>query len=146
MPAVRRNKLTEAFWVLHRWLFRVSGGRIGGKILQFPVLLLTTTGRKTGEPRTNALTYVPHGDACVVVASNAGEPRHPAWWLNLAADPHAEIQRGGSTTRVVAREAEGDERTRFWDEFVRRESGYATYAQRTTRRIPVVVLEPKRPT
>ena len=75
MPAVKRTKLMETFWRLHPWLYRVSGGRIGGRIMKLPVLLLTTTGRKSGEARTRALMYLPYGDACVVIASYAGEPR-----------------------------------------------------------------------
>ena len=142
MPAVRRTKAMELFWKLHRFLYRVSGGRIGGRVVGMPVLMLTTTGRKSGVPRTNVLTYLPKGRASVVFASNAGEPRHPAWWLNLAADPHATVQRGQEVTPVIAREAEGEERARLWDEVVRTEAGYAVYAERTTRRIPVVVLEP----
>jgi len=142
MPAVRRTKAMELFWKLHRFLYRVSGGRIGGRVVGMPVLMLTTTGRKSGVPRANVLTYLPKGRASVVFASNAGEPRHPAWWLNLAADPHATVQRGQEVTPVIAREAEGEERVRLWDEVVRTEAGYAVYAERTTRRIPVVVLEP----
>jgi len=142
MPAVRRTKAMELFWKLHRFLYRVSGGRIGGRVVGMPVLMLTTTGRKSGRPRANVLTYLPKGRASVVFASNAGEPRHPAWWLNLAADPHATVQRGRETMPVVAREADGEERARLWDEVVRTEAGYAVYAERTTRRIPVVVLEP----
>lgn len=140
--AVRRNRFTEAFWKLHGWLFRVSGGRIGGRVVGLPVLMLTTTGRKSGEPRSNVLTYLPEGDAAVVFASNAGEPKHPAWWLNLLADPHATVQRGHEVVPVVAREAEGEERERLWNAIVRAQDAYAEYARRTSRRIPVVVLEP----
>jgi deazaflavin-dependent oxidoreductase (nitroreductase family) len=88
------------------------------------------------------LTYLPKGRSAVVFASNAGEPRHPAWWLNLRADPHATVQRGGERFPVVAREADGAERQQLWDEIVRSYAGYAEYAERTTRQIPVVVLEP----
>lgn len=140
--AVRRNAVTELFWKVHRFLYRVSGGRIGGRVVGMPVLMLTTKGRKSGEPRSSVLTYVPHGKAAVVYASNAGEPRHPAWWLNLLADPHATVQRGQEVIPVVAREADGDERAALWDEAVRINAGYAEYEKRTTRRIPVVVLEP----
>jgi deazaflavin-dependent oxidoreductase (nitroreductase family) len=144
MPAVRRTRAMELFWQLHPWLYRVSGGRIGGKVLGMPVLLLTTKGRKTGATRTRALTYFPQGDASVVIASFAGEPRHPHWWLNLLAHPEAEIQRGSETTRVRAREAQGEERERLWKHVVATAPDYATYQQRTSRRIPVVVLEPAR--
>ena len=140
--AVRRNALTETFWKVHRFLYRLSGGRIGGKVVGMPVLMLTTKGRKSGELRSSVLTYVPKGRASVVYASNAGEPKHPAWWLNLLADPHATVQRGQEIVQVVAREAEGAERQALWDEVVRINDGYAEYEKRTTRRIPVVVLEP----
>lgn len=142
MPAVRRTKLMEFMWKIHPWIYRTSGGRLLGTMMGMPVLLLTTTGRKSGAPRTRALMYLPKGDACVVIASFAGEPKHPAWWLNLQADPHATIERRGKVTPVVAREAVGDERAALWQEAVATESGYATYAERTTRLIPVVVLEP----
>jgi deazaflavin-dependent oxidoreductase (nitroreductase family) len=78
----------------------------------------------------------------VVYASNAGEPRHPAWWLNLQAEPHATVQRGNEVVPVIAREAEGAERAELWDAVVRAHAGYAEYERRTSRRIPVVVLEP----
>ena len=142
MAAVTRNWAVEQFWRIHPWLYRVSGGRIGGRAVGMPVLLLTTKGRKSGEPRSNVLTYLPKGDAFVVFASYAGEPKHPAWWLNLAAEPHATVQRGQETLPVLAREAEGQERADLWAEVVRTSPGYAEYEKRTTRRIPVVVLEP----
>jgi F420H(2)-dependent quinone reductase len=143
VPAVRRTKLMELMWKIHPWIYRRTGGRLLGAMMGMPILLLTTRGRKTGELRTRALMYLPKGDACIVVASYAGEPRHPAWWLNLQADPHATVQCGSRIRPMVAREAEGEERAALWAEVVKRESGYATYAERTTRRIPVVVLEPE---
>lgn len=146
MPAVKRTRTMEMVWRLHRWLYRVSGGRLGGKMMGMPVLLLTTTGRKSREPRTSPLMYFPEGDACVVIASNAGEPKHPAWWLNLEKDPRATIQRGTKMTAVTTRAAQGEERARLWAKLVQLEPSYETYRQRTTRQIPVVVLEPvKRP-
>lgn len=144
MPAVKRTRTMEMVWRLHRWLYWVSGGRIGGTMMGMPVLLLTTTGRRSAAPRTSPLMYFPEGDACVVIASNAGEPKHPAWWLNLRQSPRATVQRGGEITPVVAREAQGDERARLWARLVGMEPSYETYRQRTTRQIPVVVLEPVR--
>jgi F420H(2)-dependent quinone reductase len=140
--AIRRNRFTEAMWRLHGFLYRVSGGRIGSRMVGLPVLMLTTKGRKSGEARSSVLTYLPKGRSSVVFASNAGEPRHPAWWLNLLADPHATVQRGQEVLQIVAREADGEERKQLWDEIVRAYDGYAEYERRTTRRIPVVVLEP----
>ena len=140
--AVRRNAVTEAFWRVHRFLYRVSGGRIGGRIVGMPVLMLTTKGRKSGEPRTSVLTYLPKGRGAVVFASNAGEPKHPAWWLNLVADPHATVQIGAQLTRMIDRDADGHERRELWAELLRVNGSYGEYERRTTRRIPVVVLEP----
>src|SRR5437867_11952998 len=100
MPAVRRTRAMVMVWSLHRWLYRVSGGRLGGTMMGMPVLLLTTTGRKSGEPRTSPLMYFPEGAVCVVIASNAGEPTHQAWWLNPQRNPRATIQRGAQVTAV----------------------------------------------
>jgi deazaflavin-dependent oxidoreductase (nitroreductase family) len=108
-----------------------------------PVLLLHTTGRKTGQPRTNALTYLPDGTSYVVIASFVGEPHHPAWLLNLRASPDATIDVGRTCLRVHAREASGAERARLWSEVVSRVADYAEYQSRTDREIPVVVLEPR---
>src|SRR3990170_6235850 len=105
MPAVRRTPFMELVWRFHRWAYQATGGRLGGRMMGMPVLLLTTTGRKSGVPRTNALMYLPEGRGCVVIASNAGERRHPGWWLNLQARPRATVQRGREVTPVVAREA-----------------------------------------
>jgi deazaflavin-dependent oxidoreductase (nitroreductase family) len=128
MAAVTRSWAVERFWRIHPWLYRVSGGRIGGRVIGLPVLLLTTTGRKSGEPRTRALTY---------------EPRHPDWWLNLRRNPSAVVQSGREVVRVRAREAEGEERKRLWREITATAPDYAEYQSRTERRIPVVVLEPE---
>jgi deazaflavin-dependent oxidoreductase (nitroreductase family) len=106
-----------------------------------PVLLLTTTGRKTGASRTTALTYLPHGDDFVVIASVLGEPRHPAWWLNLAARPDATVEVGRERHAVRARQAEGGERETLWKAVVAKVPDYEEYRRRTSRRIPVVVLE-----
>src|SRR5262245_36143213 len=113
MPAVRRTRAMELFWKLHRRVYQATGGRLGGRMMGMPVLLLTTTGRRSGERRTNALMYLPEGETCVVIGSNAGEPQHPAWWLNLQADPRATVQRGRQEIAVVAREARGEERARL---------------------------------
>jgi deazaflavin-dependent oxidoreductase (nitroreductase family) len=141
--AIRRSKLLELFWKIHPALYRWTGGRIGGSMMNLPVLLLTTKGRRSGEPRTRALMYLPKGDGFVVIASYLGEPRHPDWWLNLRADPRASIQVGGQRLDVAAREADGEERTRLWQEIVARQADYAEYQRRTDRRIPVVVLAPR---
>lgn len=139
--AITRNALVELFWRIHPKLYHWTGGRIGGSIGPMSVLLLTTTGRKSGAPRTNALTYLPHGDDFVVIASVLGEPRHPAWWLNLAARPEATVEVGRERHVVRAREAEGAERETIWNAVVAKVPDYEEYRRRTSRRIPVVVLE-----
>lgn len=107
-----------------------------------PILLLTTTGRKTGEPRTSALIYGRHGPDYLVVASTGGAPRHPAWYLNLQAHPEAEIKVKAEHSRVIARTAVGDERRRLWDIATGYWPNYNVYQGRTSRLLPVVVLSP----
>ena len=142
MPAVRRTKFMEIIWKLHRFTYRASGGRVGAAFGGAPVLLLITTGRRSGEPRPVTLTYFEDGDRLVVVGSNAGEDLHPSWWLNLQEFPDATVLIGGTTTRVRAVEAVGEERERLWAELIRRDPAYEEYRLRTARRIPVVLLHP----
>lgn len=142
MAAPHRTPFNEFIWRTHKHLYRLSGGRLGGTIGGNPVLLLTTTGRKTGELRTVALAHLEKSDAWVVIASFAGQPRHPGWWLNLLENPVGKVQKGPQVTEVRAREAEGEERERLWAAICEQEAGFAEYQTRTDRRIPVVVLEP----
>ena len=127
---------------LHARVYRLTGGRIGGKIGPARVLLLTTTGRKSGRPRTQPLLYTPAGAGYAVVASKGGAPRHPLWYLNLRANPRVEVTVGRDTRAMRARAAEGEEREQLWRALTRVYAGYDRYAQRTSRQIPVVVLEP----
>jgi deazaflavin-dependent oxidoreductase (nitroreductase family) len=129
---------------MHRTFYRLSGGRIGRRVNGFDVLLLTTRGRRSGEARDATLQMLPHQDGWAVIASNAGQDHHPAWFLNLEAHPEATAQVGPMRTRVVAREARADERAELWARFAAVEPGYDEYERRTTRTIPVVVLEPMR--
>jgi deazaflavin-dependent oxidoreductase (nitroreductase family) len=123
------------------WLYRRSGGRIGGRMFGGPILLLTTTGRRSGRTWTVPLLYQPDGDRWVIIASNGGSPRHPAWWLNLRAQPQATIQVGRETHAVTATAATGAERERLWQLMTAMFKGYDGYVRKTTRRIPVVVLQ-----
>ena len=141
--AATNSLAVRLFWKLHPHVYRWSRGRVLGTLLGMPVLLLTTTGRKSGQPRTTPLTFLPRGDDRVVIASYLGSPHHPAWYRNLAKTPEAEILERGRHIPVRARVAEGEERQRLWDEVVARVPDYAEYASRTERRIPVVVLEPR---
>ena len=92
MTAVRRTRAVELMWRAHRWLYRLSGGRVGARLGTLPVLMLTTKGRKTSEPRTVLLTYMADAGCYVVFASHAGEEREPPWWLNLRAALEAEVR------------------------------------------------------
>ncbi len=127
---------------LHRLLYRWSGGRLGGTFRGGPVLLLTTTGRRTGQARTWPLSYVVDGDDLVLVASAAGEARHPAWYLNLLTNPRVSIQVGETSRPMVAQSVAGSERARLWESFVGRYPVGAWYQRKSGREIPVVILRP----
>jgi deazaflavin-dependent oxidoreductase (nitroreductase family) len=141
MAAVRLGIPLRLFWRLHRAFMRLSGGRFG-RIGALPVLLLTTHGRRTGQPRDVALNYIRDDNSYVVVGSFVGEDRHPAWWKNLEADPVAWVRVDGKRIRVRARECLGAKRELLWERIVARDNAYAEYQRRTSRRLPVVVLEP----
>ena len=114
---------------------------LGGPGL-LPTLLLTTTGRKSGEPRALPLIYGPAGDGYVVIASKGGMPSHPLWFRNLEANPECELQIASKHVRARARIAEGEERERLWQEMVAIYPPYTDYQKNTERTIPVVVLDP----
>ena len=127
--------------MLHRWLYRLTGGRVGGKAGEMTVLLLTTTGRKTGTQRTVPLTYFEDGDAYIVVGSKGGAPKHPAWYLNLEAHPEVEVQVGNERRRLRARRASPEEADRLWPVILERAPLYGKYRAKTRREIPLVLLE-----
>lgn len=135
----------SSFWRMtgrvHTQLYRLTGGRVGHSAGRITNLLLTTTGRKSGERRTVPLAYVADGARWVVVASNGGADRHPAWWLNLRAAPGATIEVGSDRVEVTAREATDAERARLWPELKAVNPFFGQYEQITDRRIPVVILE-----
>ena len=140
------NPLVELLFgpllTVHQWLYEHSDGRIGASLGGRPMLLLRTVGRRSGQPRTAALLYVPDGDAYVVIASKGGAPQHPGWFHNLTAQPDVEIQVGRERISVRARVAEGEERSRLWARADQVNQGqYDVYQSRTKRVIPVVVLE-----
>jgi F420H(2)-dependent quinone reductase len=122
-------------------LYRASRGRLFGKVGQAPVLLLTTTGRRSGQPRCAPVVYLADGERVIVIGSNAGNERAPAWSLNLTENPSAEVQAGSKRWRVRARIAEGEERSELWRAMNEQYSGFDSYSARTARDIPVFVLE-----
>jgi deazaflavin-dependent oxidoreductase (nitroreductase family) len=137
-----KDALFKAGTSVHNELYRRTGGRLGGRAGRLPMLLLTTTGRKTGQARTTPLGYLPDGDRMVVVASYGGDDRHPQWYLNLQANPEATVQAGARTQRVRAATATGEEKAELWPRVLALYSGYAGYQQTTTRDIPLVILTP----
>jgi deazaflavin-dependent oxidoreductase (nitroreductase family) len=127
---------------VHRAVFRASRGRILGRAGGMPVLILTTTGRRTGRRRQTMLTTPVHDDQRIVlVASYGGDPRHPAWYRNLVDHPEVTVTIGGRERTMRARVAGAEERAELWPQIVGAYRGYDAYRQRTEREIPVVVLE-----
>jgi F420H(2)-dependent quinone reductase len=124
-------------------LYRLSRGRLFGKVGRAPVLLLTSTGRKTGQPRTAPVLYIEDGPNMIVIGSNAGNTNAPAWSYNLKANPQAEVEIGGHKRLVQARVAAGDERAALWEKMNAQYEGFAHYERRTDRDIDVFVLEPR---
>lgn len=122
--------------------YRATDGAEGHEWQGTQTLLLTTTGRKSGEPRTTPLIYAPEGDAFLIVASKGGSAEPPAWYLNLSDDPAVEVQVKGDRFKVRARTATPEEKPGFWKKVVAEWPSYDDYQRNTDREIPVVVLEP----
>lgn len=124
-------------------LYRLSRGRLMGKVGTAPVLLLTSTGRRSGQQRTAPVLYLVDGERLVVIGSNAGNKRAPAWSFNLQANPDAEVDVRGKRRSVRARVAEGEERARLWEKVNELYEGFDSYDANTSREIAVFVLEPR---
>ena len=127
----------------HGGVYRASRGRVLGRVAGMPVLLLTTTGRESGKPRTAVLTYFRDGADLVVIGSFGGSDRPPDWWLNLQRDPQASVLIGRTTSRVTARAATAEEHDRLWPVVTTTHPGYSRYQERTARPIPIVMLTPE---
>jgi deazaflavin-dependent oxidoreductase (nitroreductase family) len=123
--------------------FRAHGGRVGGPFEGAPLLLLTSTGAKSGEERTTPVMYLPDGERMVIFASKAGAPTNPAWYHNLVANPTATVEVGTESFQAQARVASGEERAELYNRQTELRPQFADYAEKTTREIPVVVLERK---
>jgi deazaflavin-dependent oxidoreductase (nitroreductase family) len=129
----------------HLAVLRMTRGRLLGSVAGMPVLLLTTTGRRSGKARTTPLTFFRDGTDLVVIASNGGTDRPPGWSLNLQQTPRAVVQIGTDKLVVTAGPASEQQRERLWSVITATYAGYARYQERTTRRIPVVLLTPESP-
>jgi deazaflavin-dependent oxidoreductase (nitroreductase family) len=126
----------------HVTRYEESGGTRGLTMNGMPVVVLWTRGRHSGAIRKGPVMKVQDGDRYAVVASKGGDPKHPEWYLNLVADPHVTLQDGPDVADYVARTVEGDERNRWWALAVEAYPPYEEYQAKTTRQIPVVVLDP----
>ncbi len=125
------------------FLYKKTGGKIGGTFLQgAPVALLTTTGRKTGEPRVSPLLYLREGDRVILIASKGGSATNPMWYLNLKANPAVSIQIRDEVLHLTARDATEDERAHYWPKMAAMYSSFDDYQSWTDRVIPVVICEP----
>jgi len=123
--------------------FRANAGRLGGSWEGRDLLLLTTTGRKSGRPHTKPMVYTRDGDRLLVYASKGGAPSHPDWYLNLAADPHVVVEVGPDRYDAIATPLEGEERDREFAAQAERNPVFADYERKTSRVIPVVALTPR---
>ena len=132
-------------WItaLHCALFHLTGGLVGARLPGLRFLILEHVGRRTGTARETPLLYLEHGDAFIVVGSNAGEDRDPAWWLNLQATPDAHVRIGAVPVAVTARRAVGDEAERLWPVVYAGFRWFERYRAGTQRDIPIVILEPR---
>jgi deazaflavin-dependent oxidoreductase (nitroreductase family) len=137
-----RARLLRLVGAAHAFLYRWSAGRLGGSVCGRPVLLLSTRGRKTGLPRTIPVCFLAADGGLVLAAAAAGRRRHPAWYLNLRANPRVEVQLGAHRRSMTARIPGDFERARLWARICRQYPVCTRYQQRSRRTIPVVVLTP----
>jgi F420H(2)-dependent quinone reductase len=136
------NLFFRVFTGIHAFFYRFTGGKLAGKVQGLRVLLLTTTGRKTGKARTTPLGHFEYDGGYVIIASYAGFDTHPAWFLNLKSNPRATIQVGNNRLDVLAEIAGPDKRAQLWAQLIELAPGYAGYATKTNREIPIVILRP----
>ena len=126
----------------HAGVYRATGGKLFGRMGKSPILLLNTVGRKSGKKRTSPLLYAMDGEDFVIIASKGGASAHPAWYLNLIANPEAMVEVGDREVRVRAEEADSEEKSRLWQKMVEMYPAYDAYQEKTEREIPLLVLRP----
>lgn len=151
MPPIDYLDLADHLWLLlaplmrgHAAIYRATNGRLGGRVPGLPsLLLLDHVGAKSGKRRTTPLVYMPDGDELLLVASKGGHPENPSWLHNLRAHPDTEVQIGRRRVKVRAREADAEERRRLWPKAAEYNPHWARYRRRTSREIPLVLLEPQ---
>lgn len=139
-----KDEVAKLLTGLHHAILRVSRGKVLGRVMGMPTVVLETKGRKSGQTRRTMLTApVVDGDTVVLVASYGGDSRHPAWYLNLSADPDVTIEMDGARRDMRARTATAEEKATLWPRITKAYKGYAGYQKRTDRDIPVVLLTPR---
>ena len=126
----------------HAGVYRATGGKLFGRMGKSPILLLNTVGRKTGRKRTSPLLYVTDGEDFVIIASKGGAAAHPAWYLNLSANPEATVEIGDREVQVEAEAADPEEKARLWQKMVEMYPTYDDYQRKTEREIPLLKLRP----
>ena len=136
------KSLFKLFIALQVWMYRRSGGKLGGKMRGFKVLLLTTIGRKSGKTYITPLGCFDHAEGYVVVASNGGQPTNPAWFYNLKNNPQVTVQVLDRVTPATAEVLTGEARAQAWRQVIATAPSYADYEKRTTREIPLILLRP----
>lgn len=123
--------------------FRANEGKVGGQFANTPLLLLHTTGAKSGQPRVNPVAYLNDGERYVVIASKGGAPTNPDWYYNIVANPQVEVEVGTEQLSARATVAEEPERTQLYEKMAAKNPGFAEYQRKTTRVIPVIILTPE---
>ncbi len=134
------RSLQRLFMKGHVSLYRLTGGKVGGGE---HLLILTTTGRKSGVERDTPLFFFTDEDRYIIIASNGGAPKHPVWWLNLQSNPQAKIQVDSRVISVTAQQADAEERKRLWAIIAEKYKNFVEYQKRADREIPIVVLTPR---
>jgi deazaflavin-dependent oxidoreductase (nitroreductase family) len=134
---------TKALGGLHTWVYKKSGGVMGGHfVFGAPIVLLTTTGRKSGKARTCPLIYLRDGERLILVASKGGHPHHPAWYMNLCSQPLVDVQLGEQQLKMRAVTGTPEQKAKYWQRLCAIYPPYQSYQNRTDRDIPVVILQP----
>lgn len=136
------KRLIRAFTDTHVALIRITHGRIGARMGTMQLCILTTTGRKSGVERHNPLACFPHDAGLVVIASAGGSDEHPAWYRNLVANPLVRVEVDGVDRPMTARTASDEERAQIWPGIIAKAKNFEGYQTKTSRKIPVVILEP----
>jgi F420H(2)-dependent quinone reductase len=137
------KRIFKLFMSVHVWMYRQSSGKRGSTMRGMPILLLTTIGRKSGQHRTTPLMYLEDDQNLVITASAGGGDAHPAWFTNLQKNPRATVEIKGITQPVIAQVATEEQKRALWPKLVAQAPFFGEYQRKTTREIPVIILQPE---